>query len=149
MTEAREKMERFLLCYGADLNQWPEQARQEGLKALAQSPELQALAAEHQRLETLLHQRRHEAPAADLAERIIAASLRERKEASRSLRERILEAIGWSGLRQPVLVALAFLVVGSFVAGFIAGFASPTDQTAREQTQIALQEYLYYEGELL
>lgn len=149
MNEPREKLERCLLCYGADLSRWPEEARQEGVKALRDAPELQALVADHQRLERFLQDRSCEAPRPDLAERIIAASLRERKEAARSLQEKILELVGWSGLRQPVLVALVLLVISSFVVGFIAGFAGPADQIASEQTQVALQEYLYYEGELL
>lgn len=150
MTAHRETLKRCLLCYGADLRQWPQDVRNEGLKALADNPELQILVAEYQRLETFLHQRSYEQPAPDLAERIIATSLlQSRKEASPSLKAKFLEAVGWSAVRQPVVVALAFLAIASFVAGFIVGFASPTNQAGGEQTQVALQDYLYYKGELL
>lgn len=138
-----------LLIYGADLYRWPEEIQRAGMEALGQSAELRAALADHEHFEEVLKSRKFEEPVTDLAERIISASLHQKE------RERFGHGSFLSSLRaelsmpRPALAAVAVLMVAVLLIGFAIGFSIPLGLNSAEQESAHLQEFLYYEGEIL
>ncbi|MFH0812107.1 MAG: hypothetical protein V2A69_04610 [Pseudomonadota bacterium] len=144
-----KQFEKNVLVHGAELNRWPEDARQAGVKAHKKSPELQLLLEDHQRFESFLQKRKYEEPSSDLAERILSASLRQEKKESLGVGAILLELLSGLNLPRPVLTGLSVAVVFAFIMGFAIGFLLPTWSAWTEEAQVNLQEFLYYEGEIL
>jgi hypothetical protein len=133
-----KEFKRYLLVYGADVHQWPQEIRGAALEALADSSELQALQADYEGFERALKGRSYQEPRGTLAQRIISASLRDRNGAFLS------ELLAGFSLRRWALIAIAVLIIG-----FIIGLVNPLGSLVAEETQTNLQEFLYYEGEAL
>ena len=133
-----KQFKKYLLVYGADVHQWPEEIRGTALEALADSSELQALKADHEDFESVLTSRSYQEPQGTLAQRIISASLQDRNGAF------FPELLAGFSLRRWALIAIAVLIIG-----FIIGLANPIGSLVAEETQTDLQEFLYYEGEAL
>lgn len=149
MTMNFRQFEENVLVYGADVHSWPESVREAGLKALDSSPMLQALLTDEGRFERLLKTRKYEEPNTDLAERIILASLHQKKRAQHTLREFFSELFGELRLSRPAVTAVSILLIFALIIGFAIGFSNPFGYVSTEQYAINLEEFLYYEGEVL
>lgn len=149
MTVNLKQFKEDLLMYGANVHEWPEDIRYSGLKALETSSELRKLLAEEQRLERVLKTRKYEEPSSNLAERIISASLSKRKKVRRGLGGFFLDLVWEFSLPKPALTALSVSLVLVLILGFAIGFINPIGSVSTEGSQTDLQEYLYYEGEVL
>jgi hypothetical protein len=149
MTMDPEQFKENLLVYGANVHQWPEDIRQAGLEALETSSELQALLAEEERFEGVLTTRRYEEPSRDLAQRIVSASQPKRKKRWPSLVGFFSELVWEFSLPKPALTAVSVSLVFVLILGFVIGFSNPIGSLSTEQGQTDLQEFLYYEGEVL
>jgi hypothetical protein len=139
-----KQFKKYLLLYGAEVENWPEEIRAVGLKLLENSSELQALVAEQSHFEKVLETRKYEEPNDDLAQGIISASLRQRKKGSFSLGAFFSDSIAELSLPKPAFIAVSILVIGLAI-----GFSDPFGSESTEQEQMDLQEFLYVEGELL
>jgi len=139
-----KQFKKYLLVYGADVHQWPEEIRGTALEALADSSELQALKADHEDFESVLTSRSYQEPRGTLTQRIISSSLQDRRRASLSHGAFFPELLAGFSLRRWALIAIAVLIIG-----FIIGLVNPIGSLVAEETQTDLQEFLYYEGEAL
>jgi hypothetical protein len=144
MTMNHRHFKEHLLLYGSDLSAWPEETREEAREALLNSSDLQELVAEHRRFEEILRGRTYEEPTLGLAERIISASEFGRKAESSSIRAFFSELFAGFTLRSWAVTAAASLLLG-----FAIGLSNPVGSALSNQEEISLQEFLYYEGEVL
>jgi hypothetical protein len=149
MTMNLKQFKENLLAYGADVQKWPEDMRQAGLKAMETSSELRTLLAEEKRLEQVLRARKYEEPSRDLAQRIVSASLSKKRSPRRGLRGFFSELFWEFSIPRPALTAISISVILVLILGFAIGFLNPIGAVSTEQTQTNLQEFLYYEGEVL
>ena len=149
MTMNLKQFKENLLAYGSNIHEWPEDIRQAGLKAMETSSELRTLLAEEERLERVLKTRKYEEPSSDLAERIVSASLSMRKRGRHGLSGFLSELVWEFGLPKRALTAVSVSLVLVLILGFAIGFANPTGSVSTEGSQADLQEFLYYEGEVL
>jgi len=149
MTMDPEQFKENLLVYGANVHKWPEDIRRAGLKALEISSELRALLAEEERFERVLRTRWYEEPSSNLAERIASASLSKRTRVRRGLVGFFSELVWEFSLPKPALTAVSVSLVFVLILGFVIGFSNPIGSVSTEQSQTDLQEFLYYEGEVL
>ena len=149
MTMNLKQFKENLLVYGSNIHEWPEDIRQAGLKAMETSSELRTLLAEEERLERVLKTREYEEPSSDLAERIISAALSKRKRGRHGLSGFFSELVWEFGLPKRALTAVSVSLVLVLILGFAIGFANPTVSVSTEGSQADLQEFLYYEGEVL
>jgi hypothetical protein len=144
MSMDEKQFKKYLLVYGADVHQWPEEIRGTAVEALADSSELRALQADHEGFEGVLTSRSYQEPPSTLAQRIISASQQGRKRTSLSRGAFFSELLAGFSLRRWALIAIAVLIIG-----FIIGLVNPIGSLVAEETQTDLQEFLYYEGEAL
>jgi hypothetical protein len=149
MTMNLKQFRENLLAYGSNIHEWPEDIRQAGLKAMETSSELRTLLAEEERLERVLKTRKYEEPSRDLAERIVSASLSMRKRGRHGLSRFLSELVWEFGLPKRALTAFSVSLVLVLILGFAIGFANLTGSVSTEGSQADLQEFLYYEGEVL
>jgi len=149
MTMDPEQFKENLLVYGANVHEWPEDIRQAGLEALKLSFELRALLAEEERFERVLTTRRYEEPSNHLAERIVSAAQPKKKKRWPSLVGFFSELVWEFSLPKPALTAVSASLVFVLILGFVIGFSNPIGSESTEQSQTDLQEFLYYEGEVL
>jgi len=149
MTMDPEQFKENLLVYGSNVHEWPEDIRQAGLKALEISSELRALLAEEERFERVLETRWYEEPSRDLAERIVSASQPKKKKVWPRLVGFFSELVWEFSLPKPALTAVSVSLVFVLILGFVIGFSNPIGSVSTEGTQTDLQEFLYYEGEVL
>lgn len=138
-----------LLVYGSDVQKWPQDIKQARLKALQTSAELRVLLAHEEQFEQVLKTRRYEEPSSDLAERIILASQAKKKRVRRSLGRFFSELLWEFSLPRPAMTAVYVSVIFALIIGFAIGFLNVTESVSTEQYQTNLQEFLYYEGEVL
>jgi len=150
MTMDHKQFKENVLLYGVDLYQWPEEIRRAGIEALQKSSELQALLAEYEQFERVLKTRKYEEPSDHLAHRIVSLSLRQEKKSPFGL--------GWFLSRlfsdelylpKPALIVFSILAIMTLLTGFFIGFSNPSVQVLTGQRQAKLQEFLYYEGDVL
>lgn len=144
MTMNGKQFKKYLLVYGADVHQWPEDIRGAALEALADSSELRVLRADQEQFESVLKNRSYKEPRSTLAQRIISASLRDQKSESLSRGAFFSELLAGFSLRRWALTVIAVLIIG-----FIIGVVNPMGSLVAEDPQTNLQEFLYYEGEVL
>ena len=149
MTMNLKQFKDNVLVYGSDVRNWPEDIREAGLKALDSSPELQALLTDEERLERVLKTRKYEEPSIDLSERIISASLHKKKKARRSLGGFFSDLLWEFSLPKPALTAVSVSLIFALIIGFAIGFSNPSGYMSTHQYQTNLEEFLYYEGEVL
>lgn len=138
-----------LLLYGANVYQWPQEIRNEGMEALKQSSEAQVLVAEHEGFEKVLRTRGYEEPSSNLEQRIISASLSVEKKAPFSLDVFLSEIFAGFRLSKQSFAVLSILLISVLLIGFSIGFLDPGGVTLAEQKQPDLQEFLYYAGDIL
>lgn len=144
-----KQFKKNLLLYGGDVHQWPDEIRQAGLEALEQSSEAQAFMADHAQFEAILQARAVEDPGPDLTQRIIAASLRRKKKAGFSIGAFFSELLAEFTLPKPARSAVSMATILLLLIGIAVGFSDPVETLVAEQDQTSLQEFLYYEGEVL
>ena len=132
--------------YGANIREWPQEIRQEGLEVLKQSSDMQVLAAEHEAFEGVLRTRGYEEPGITLEQRIIAASLDIGKKGQFSLDVFLSEIFAGFRLSKQSFVVLSILLISFLLIGFSIGFLNSGGTTLAEQEQPHLQEFLYYRG---
>lgn len=149
MTMTPKQFKENLLVYGANVHKWPEDIRQTGLGALETSSELRTLLAEEERFEGVLKTKRYEEPSRDLAERIVSAAQSKNKKVWRRLGGFFSELVWEFSLPKPALTAVSVSLILVLILGFAIGFSDPIGAVSTEQTQTDLQEFLYYEGEVL
>ena len=149
MTMTPKQFKENLLVYGANVHKWPEDIRLTGLGALETSSELRTLLAEEERFEGVLKTRRYEEPSRDLAERIVSVAQSKNKKVWRRLGGFFSELVWEFSLPKPVLTAVSVSLILVLILGFAIGFSDPIGAVSTEQTQTDLQEFLYYEGEVL
>ncbi len=149
MTMNLKQFKENLLVYGANVHKWPEDIRQTGLRALETSSELRTLLAEEERFERVLKTRRYEEPSRDLAERIVSAAQPKKKKVWRRLGGFFSELLWEFGLPRPALTAVSVALIFALIIGFAIGFSDSTGTTSAEQYQANLEDFLYYEGEIL
>ena len=138
-----------LLAYGGNVHKWPAAMREAGLKALESFPELRPLLADEERFERLLNTRKYEEPSSDLAQRIISASQSKKKKLRGGLGGLFSELVWEFSLPTPALTAVSVLLICFLMIGFAIGFLDPFGSVSTEQYETNLQEFLYYEGEVL
>jgi hypothetical protein len=144
-----EKFKENLLVYGTDIHEWPEEIRRAGLKAIETSSQFRMLLEEEVRFEKVLKARTYEGPNHDLTERIILASKSKNKKVRPRLVELLSELVWEFGLSKPVMSALYVSLVLVLLLGFAIGFTNINGSVSIDGTQTDLQEFLYYEGEVL
>lgn len=149
MTITLKQFKENLLVYGANVHEWPDDIRQAGLKALEISSELRALLAEEERFERVLKTRRYEGPSRDLAERIVSAAQPKKIKVWRRLSGFFSELVWEFSLPRAALTAVSVSLILVLILGFAIGFSNPIGSVSTEQSQTDLQEFLYYEGEVL
>lgn len=149
MTMDVKQFKENLLIYGADVHQWPEEIRQAGLEALESSPELQTLIAEEEHFERVLKTRKYEEPSSNLEQRIISSSLLRKQKTPFSIGAFIPALLDEFRLPRPALAAISVVMVVVLIIGFAIGFSNPAGSVMTEQEQTNLQEFLYYEGDIL
>ena len=135
----------YLLLHGAELDQWPEEIRQQSWDSLQNSSELRELLEEQERFEKVLKGRKYEEPDKHLAQRIVSFSLsgniRSRFSLGIALRRLYVDEFY---LPKPVFIAVSVLVMVALIAGFSIGFSSPKTSFLT-QSQPSLQAFLLYE----
>lgn len=138
-----------MLVYGSNVYNWPEGIREAGLKALDRSPELQALLADEECFERALKMRKYEEPSIDLSERIISATQHMKKK-ERSNPGGFFSELLWEfSLPKPALTAVFVSLIFALIIGFSMSFSNPSWYVSAEQYKTNLEEFLYYEGEVL
>lgn len=150
MTMDPRQLKENLLLYGADLYQWPEEIRREGVELLQKFPGLQALLAEYEQFERVLKTRKYEEPSDNLGQRIVSFSLNQDKKSPFSLGLFLSRLFADEFyLPKPALIVVCILMISALMIGFLIGFSSSTGTTLTEQRQANLQEFLHYEGDVL
>jgi len=144
-----EQFKEKLLMYGADVHNWPKEIRSSGLKALDSSFELQKLVEDEERFEGVLKTRKYEEPSRDLAGRIVAAALPEKKKAQRNLGVFFAEVLGEFSLSRHALAAVSVSLIFTLIIGFTIGFSNPSGYASAEQYETNLEDFLNYEGDVL
>jgi hypothetical protein len=144
-----DRFKEHLLVFGADVNKWPEDIRGAGLKALEDSPECRSLMLDEERFEKFLRSRKHEEPSGDLADRIILASQRKKEKALSGIVGFFSELLSEFNLPRQAVAAVAVLLIVSLIIGLAIGFSNPGGYLSAEQYQANLQDFLYYQGEVL
>lgn len=139
----------YLLIYGADVHQWPEDIRQAGLDVLESSADLQALKTEQAEFERVIKTRKYEEPASDLARRIVDASLRTERKPSFSLDVFFAELFGEFRLPLPSVAAMSAVIIALLVIGFAVGYLDPLGPVEPLHEKTDLRAFLYTGGELL
>ncbi len=150
MTMDPREFKEYVLLYGVDLHQWPEEVRQAGAESLQNSSELQALLAEQEQFERVLRTRKYEEPSGNLAQRIVSLSLHQDKKSPFSLGLFLSRLFGDEFyLPKPALIVVSILMVAALGIGFVMGFSNPTGPILTDQRQANLQEFLHYEEGVL
>ena len=149
MTLNLEQFKKNLLVYGANVHEWPEEIKQAGLKAIETSSEFRTLLAEEVRFEQVLKTRTYKEPNNDLAERIVLAAQPKKKRVWSRLVGLFSELVWEFNLPKPALSVLSVSLVLVLLLGFAIGFSDTNGSVSIEGTQTDLQEFLYYEGEVL
>ena len=144
-----EQFKEKLLMYGADVRNWPKDIRSSGLKALDSSPELQKLVEDEERFEEVLKTRKYEEPRRDLAGRIVAAALPRKKKAQRNLGVFFSEVLQEFNLSRRALATISVSLIFTLIIGFTIGFSNPSGFVSAEQYETNLEDFLYYEGDVL
>lgn len=138
-----------MLVYGSDVYNWPEGIREAGLKALDRSPELQALLADEECFERALKMRKYEEPGIDLSERIISATQHMKKKERSNPGGFFSDLLREFSLPKPALTAVFVSLIFALIVGFATSFSNPSWNVSAEQYKTNLEEFLYYEGEVL
>jgi hypothetical protein len=149
MTMHVKHFKQNMLVYGSNIYNWPEGIRESGLKALDRSPELQALLADEECFEGTLKMRKYEEPSIDLSERIISTTQHMKKKERSNLRRFFSELLWEFSLPKPALTAVFISLIFALIAGFAMSFSNPSRYVSSEQYKTNLEEFLYYEGEIL
>lgn len=138
-----------MAVYGSDVNNWPKGIKEAGLRALKSSSEIRSLSAYEARFESLLTKRKYEAPSPDLGQRISAAVVYREEKSQHASRGFFSGLLAQFGLPRPALTAVALAFIFALVIGFAAGFSTTSESLSAEQYQANLEDFLYYEGEVL
>lgn len=149
MTMKLKEFKENLLLYGSDVHSWPKDLREAGQKALASSTEIQAVLALEERFEGVLKARRYEKPSGDLAERISSASAYRKRKVRHALAGFFTDLLWEFSLPRPALTAVSVALILALIIGFAIGFSDSTGTMSAEQYQANLEDFLYYEGEVL
>jgi hypothetical protein len=137
-----------ILLYGVDLDQWPEEIRQEGVESLKNSSELRALLAEQEKFERVLRTRKYEEPSGNWVQRIVSLSYPQDKKSPFGLGLFLSRLFADEFyLAKPALILSSALMITALVIGFVIGFANSTGPILTDQRQASLQEFLHYEGD--
>jgi hypothetical protein len=140
----------YVLLYGVNLHQWPEEVREAGAESLQNSSELQALLAEQERFEGVLRTRKYEEPSGNLVQRIISLSLRQDKRSPFNLGLFFSRLFGDEFyLPKPALIVVSIVTIIALLTGFFIGFSNSSGQVLTDPRQANLQEFLHYEGDVL
>lgn len=149
MTMHVKHFKQNMLVFGSDVYNWPEGIREAGLKSLDRSPELQALLADQECFEKFLKMRKYEEPGIDLSERITSATQHIKKK-ERSNSGGFFSELLWDfSLPKPALTAVFVSLIFALIVGFAMSFSNPSWNVSAEQYKTNLEEFLYYEGEVL
>jgi hypothetical protein len=149
MTMDLKQFKTNVLVHGSDVRNWPEDIRESGQRALDSSAEFRALLGDEERFEAVLKTRRYEEPDRDLAERIISASVYKKKKAQHIFRGFFSDLLWEFSLPGPARTAVFVSLIVALIIGFAVGFSDPTGTMPAEQYQANLEDFLYYEGEVL
>jgi hypothetical protein len=146
----RKQFEEYLLLYGTNMNEWPQEIRQAGLEALESSAELQAFYQDHDNFEKLLHTRRYEEPAGNFAQRIISVSSQQTQKDPFSLRSLIAGLIDEFHIPRPALALISLVMLLALTIGFTIGFTNPNGSSVLNNTEEPqLQAFLFDEGDVI
>ncbi|MBA3018391.1 MAG: hypothetical protein KJ550_02545 [Proteobacteria bacterium] len=149
MTMHVKHFKQNMLVYGSDVYNWPEGVREAGLKALDRSPELQALLADEECFEKVLKMRKYEEPGIDLSGRIISATQHIKKKERSNPGGFFSELLREFSLPKPAFTAVFVSLIFALIVGFAMSFSNPSWHVSAEQYKTNLEEFLYYEGEVL
>jgi hypothetical protein len=142
----RRGFEESVLLHGADLNRWPDGIRQAGTEALRGSPELKTFLVEQEKFERVLQKRKYEEPSGNLAERIVAVSLRRAEPSSFRLGLFLSRLLADEfHFAKPALVMVSILLITALVTGFFIGFSNLSGPTVTEPKEASFREFLHYE----
>ena len=149
MTMHVKHFKQNMLVYGHNVYNWPEGIREAGFKSLDSSPELQALLADEECFERALKMRKYEEPSIYLSERIISATQHIKKK-ERSNPGGFFSELLWEfSLPKTVRTAVFVSLIFALIVGFAMSFSNPSQYVSAEQYKPNLEEFLYYEGEIL
>jgi hypothetical protein len=138
-----------MLVYGSDVYNWPEGIREAGLKALDRSTELQALLADEKCFERALKMRKYEKPGIDLSKRIISATQHMNQKERSNPGGFFSDLLREFSLPKPALAAVFVSLIFALIVGFAMSFSNPSWNVSAEQYKTNLEEFLYFEGEVL
>lgn len=138
-----------MLVYGSDVSNWPKGMKEAGREALEGSPEIRSLLASEERFEGILKTRKYEEPYGDLGERISAASVYKDKKTQRTSGGFLSDLLWEFSLHGRAVTAVAVAFIFALVIGFAIGFSNTSESLSAEQYQANLEDFLYYEGEVL
>ena len=149
MKMSYNKFRKKLVIHGADIQNWPEEIRSYGLKALESSPELRKLVKEEKNFEEILQNRKYEEPGKNFAGRIALAACSERR-MIQSNPVRFFSAM----LREFRISRFAFTTVFVFfiatlIAGYTIGVSASINDVSADQYETGLEDFLNDEGSLL
>ncbi len=136
--------------YGVNLDQWPEEIRQEGVELLKKFPGLQALLAEYEEFERVLKTRKYEEPSSNLGQRIVSLSLHQDKKSPFDLGSFLSRLFSDEFyLPRLALIVISILAIIALMTGFFVGFTNLSGQVLIDQRQANLQEFLHYGVDVL
>jgi hypothetical protein len=149
MTMNFEQFKEKLLIHGADVRCWPKDISSSALKALESSPELQKLVEDEKRFERVLNTRKYEEPSRNLAGRIVAAALPEKKIALRNFGVFFSDVLSEFSLSRRAFAAVSVSLIFTLIIGFTIGYSNPSGNASADQYETHLEDFLNYEGDVL
>lgn len=141
----REEFRKNIACYGPDVAKWPDPLREEGYECLNAHPSLQEDRDTEIALASLLENQPFEVHSDDLAARIIAQAVPRTQKEESALQSWFISIIAPTPVYSATL-ALA-LIVG-FTVGY-SGALKQGDLELNKEDEVTVNEFLYYDGELL
>ncbi len=149
MSSEKSRFEKYLALYGAELESWPEEIREEYRHGLTVSTELRELLESENRFEGILRGISFEDPSSDLADRIIAASRKARQSHSPGKGSFLKELFSEFSLGRRAAAFAGALIIFVTVAGFAIGYKGVGETPASPLYTVSMGEFLQYDGEVI
>ena len=148
MIIGEREFKKYLTLYGAEMDGWPAVIRVKAYEALESSARLQELIEEERGFEGLLRTIEVPDPSDTLERRIVDAS-RGREQQSSTIRS-FVDGYFWGFTfgRRAIALACALMIV-VLATGFSIGFSSSPGTSITSQENLAMGDFLRYDGEIL
>ena len=140
----RKDFEKNLILYGSNIDQWPEDIRQDAVAVYESSAELQKLLKEEKLFEQSLKECAIEEPSSNLAHRIITSANKRLVEKDSNTLNNLGQFISEQFIRflsPKIAMGMALILV----IGFLLGYSNPFLND--ESTEAELVTFLYDNGD--